>query len=83
MYNPGGSHALWEWIEVRNILAGPLNLDGWVLDDDDDAHFADANIDAANGNTIVPAGGLAVLYPGDELDFMPQRFLDAWATASR
>ena len=53
-----------------------MNLDGWVFDDDDDGLIAEANISAAHGNTIVPAGGVAVLYPGDDLDFMPQRFLD-------
>jgi hypothetical protein len=80
MHNPGGSDSLWEWVELRNISAGPLNLDGWVFDDDDDAHFAEANISAANGNTTIPAGGVAVLYAGDELEFMPQRFLNAWGT---
>ena len=80
MYNPGGTDALWEWIEIRNTSGGALNLNGWVFDDEGDTSFGEANISSANGNTMVPAGGVAVLYPGDELEFMPQRFLDAWGS---
>jgi Lamin Tail Domain len=78
MFSPGGADALWEWVEVRNTSASALNLDGWVFDDDDDSSMQAPNINAANGNTFVPAGGVAVLYPGDELDFAPQRFTGAW-----
>ena len=31
-----------------------------------------------NGNTIVPAGGVAVLYNGGDLNFDPSRFTGAW-----
>ncbi|HEY3391482.1 MAG TPA: lamin tail domain-containing protein, partial [Lacipirellulaceae bacterium] len=68
----------WEWIEVRNTSGSPVNLDGWVLDDDDDPNMAAANISAANGNTIVPAGGGAVLYNGGDLNFDASRFTTAW-----
>jgi hypothetical protein len=86
MHNPAGADALWEWIEVRNTGASSLNLDGWVFDDDDDTTIPDddenpddgPNIKAANGNTIIPAGGIAVLYPGDSLNFTPARFTSAW-----
>jgi hypothetical protein len=80
MHSPGGSDALWEWVEILNTNSQPVNLHGWVFDDDDDAGFATANISSAGGtrNTIVPAGGVAVLYPGDELQFMPERFNAAW-----
>ncbi len=81
MYGPGGDDALWEWVEIRNASAAAVDLNGWVFDDDDDATInatVGANIQAANGNTVIPAGGVAVLYPGDDLDFTPARFTSAW-----
>ena len=76
MHSPGGNDALWEWVEVLNTTGQPVDLNGWVFDDEDDPGLATANITSAGGtrNTIVPAGGVAVLYPGDELEFMPERF---------
>jgi hypothetical protein len=54
-----------------------------VFDDDDDGAVGGAsggsNITASpQNNTIIPAGGVAVLYPADELNFMPERFNNAW-----
>ncbi len=69
---------VWEWVEVHNTTASAVNLDGWVLDDDDDPAMGAANIDAANGNTLVPAGGVAVLYNGGDLSFDQSRFTNAW-----
>ncbi len=69
---------VWEWVEVRNVSGLPVDLDSWVLDDDDDSTMAAANIDATHGNTLVPAGGVAVLYNGGDLNFDPSRFTNAW-----
>ena len=70
----------WEWVEVHNTTASAVNLNGWVFDDDDDSTMGAANINAANGNTIVPAGGVAVLYNGTDLNFDPSRFTNAWGS---
>lgn len=80
MHSPGGNDSLWEWIEILNTSSQPVDLHGWVFDDDDDANLSVANISNASGtrNTIVPAGGVAVLYPGNQFGYNPQRLADAW-----
>ena len=65
-----------------NTSASAVDLNGWIFQDDDGAHLVvpnTSNIQSADGNTtIVPASGVAVLYPGDALSFMPERFRNAW-----
>jgi hypothetical protein len=78
MVNPGGDDTLWEWVELRNTSAAAVDLSGWIFQDDDGAGLIASNIQSTSQNTLVPAGGVAVLYPGNSLNFTPQRFLDAW-----
>jgi len=81
MHTPLGNQNLWEWVEVRNTSSSAIDLDGWYFDDDDDVPISEtlgANIRSDNGNTIIPAGGIAVLYAGSDLDYTPSRFTNAW-----
>ena len=76
----------WEWFEVRNSGATAIDLDGYFVDDNGGnaiSSDADPNIwNIANGgqatNTMIPAGGVAVLYDGTALGFDDNRFRAAW-----
>ncbi|MGD9633517.1 MAG: lamin tail domain-containing protein [Pirellulales bacterium] len=83
MHTPLGNASLWEWVEVRNTSTSAIDLDGWIFDDDDDVPVSElnyVNIKATNGNTVIPAGGVAVLYAGSDLNYTPSRFTNAWGS---
>jgi hypothetical protein len=80
MANPISSgDTTWEWIEVKNTGAAPLNLDGYIgakLNENPNT-VADISSFVAS-NTIVPANSVAVIYNGTSTNYQDQLFRDAW-----
>ena len=80
--------SVWEWIEVRNAGSSPVDLDGAFAGRIGDVETATAAVDGTLAtNTVIPAGGVAVLYdayygPSDPLNFDDQQFRDAWQLGS-
>lgn len=70
MFDPGDfNDDAWEWIEVRNNGLSPIDLDGAFADRIGDSAIppsANPNVtsDLAT-NTVIPAGGIAILYNGN------------------
>lgn len=91
MYDPGTDEERWEWFEVRNTGPAAIDLDGYLIDRVGDRvgtapspniaarPFFDGEV--ISNPTVLPAGGLAVLYPGPELGYDPSRFRAAWPEA--
>ena len=77
LYDSLSSEPRWEWVEIRNSGGTAVDLNGYVLDDDDGAILLNSNISNATQSTMVPAGGVAVLYNANNIDD-PQLFRDAW-----
>jgi hypothetical protein len=82
MYDTDANESVWEWIEIQNTTSAAIDLNGWVLDDDDDNSLPSANIMSGTGTTMVPAGGVAVLYNAspNALDFNSARFTNTWGS---
>lgn len=88
MYDPASAEDRWEWIEVHNTGAVAIDLDGYVIDrvGDRERLALSPNIVASlvyeqrvvDNPTVVPAGGIAVLYNGPGLGYDPDRFRAAW-----
>lgn len=92
MFDPVDDN-VWKWIEVHNPGSMPVDLHGAIAARLDDPNLPDATpfIDSTlTSNTIIPAGGTAVLYdavivtedPNDptppHADYLDQVFRDAW-----
>ncbi len=85
MFNPlSANDNVWEWIEVRNLGGSPVDMDGAFADRVGDLVTAFPAVDGGLAtNTVIPAGGIAVLYDanlgsGNPSNFNDQRFRDAW-----
>lgn len=85
MYNPLDEE-IWEWIEVRNTGLNPIDLNGAYGDSLGDPRILPTDppsISSLNTNTVIPAGGIAVLYDANYSGSMgadpnSQVFRDAW-----
>lgn len=88
MYDPASDETRWEWIEVHNRGSAAVDLDGFVIDrvGDRERTTVTANIqsrplvgaEAVFNATVIPAGGIAILYNGPGLGYSPSRFRAAW-----
>jgi hypothetical protein len=86
MSNPlSANDNAWEWIEVVNTGATPVDLNGYLISRLNDEEFLTPGISSVNStNTVVPAGGVAVLYDGQLTgagDFDDGLFRTAWGLA--
>ncbi|MBL9166066.1 MAG: lamin tail domain-containing protein [Planctomycetaceae bacterium] len=73
----------WEWIEVKNTGATPINLDGYVAAKLNENPNTVADISSfVAANTIVPANSVAVLYNGASTNYVDQLFRDAWGLSA-
>ena len=61
MYHPNSADNSWEWIEIYNKGMLPIDLTGYVLDDNNNTKQGSANI---SEGTIEP-GGIAILFDAD------------------
>ena len=76
MYNPASAEDNWEWVEIYNAGSAPVDLTGFVIDDNNSVAHSSANI---AGGTLV-TGGQAILYNAD--DVLSSDFLAAWGTVN-
>jgi len=90
MYDPQSNEGVWEWSEVQNTGMVDVDLDGYLMDLVGDPKPSSSIIapsierivvvedEVIFNPTVVPAGGVAVLYDGTDLAYDPDRFRRAW-----
>jgi hypothetical protein len=80
MVNPKSTNdAAWEWIEVQNTGGSAVDLNGYIAGKLGETKNTTANIsNTTAGNTIIPAGGVGVLYDAAGTSFNDQLFRQAW-----
>lgn len=76
MYNPGGADSDWEWIEIYNNSSIPIDLSGYVLDDNSATQLGASNI--ASG--ILEPNQSAVLF--DVAGVTAEQFQDVWGNVN-
>lgn len=88
LYDPASDESRWEWIEIQNRGPAAVDLEGWVIDrvGDRERSAVTPNIisqplvgaDPVVNPTVIPSGGIAILYNGPGLAYDPARFRAAW-----
>ncbi len=62
MYNPQSGEPAWEWIEIYNNSAAPIDLANYFFDDNSGTALTAANVGTSGGPYNIPVQGTAVLY---------------------
>ena len=75
MFNSDGTDQ--EWLELYNAGLTTVDLGGWVLDDEDRLGW-----DPIPEGTLLPAGGVAVLFDGSFGSRTAAQFREDWSTAA-
>ncbi|MEM6472576.1 MAG: lamin tail domain-containing protein [Planctomycetota bacterium] len=71
MYNPNSAEPLNEWVEIANVGSAPVDLSGWLLDDEDTGNWTEIP-----DGSVLPAGQVAVIH-NSLLD--SSEFRQAWS----
>ena len=79
----GANDNAWEWIEVRNTGVSAVDLNGAYAAKLGGGPADGPVVDSSAMNTLIPAGGVAVIYDanlgtGNPSNFNDQQFRDAW-----
>ncbi|MCX7046373.1 MAG: lamin tail domain-containing protein, partial [Candidatus Sumerlaeota bacterium] len=74
MYDPTSQTPDWQWVEIYNTTAGPIDLGGFVFDHESGLPLLSSNITTS---TIAP-GGTAILFDADDLT--SAQFMSAWGS---